>query len=90
MTVWFAIPMQSPASGRGTPQDPWRPKYLRETPGIRRWSMVTDRTQALVTIEEADESALSELRMKPDVRELNEAEAALMREIIFEAQRGAN
>jgi len=79
MTVKFAIPMQAPASGRGTPQDPWRPKYLRETSGIRRWSMITDRSRALVTIEDADESALAQLRAQPDVRELSDNEAAQMR-----------
>ena len=61
----------------------------RSSGGSPAESMVNGRSHALVTIEDADESALTEVRAKPDVRELSDAEANEITQQILGAQRGA-
>jgi hypothetical protein len=72
----FLIPMLAPAngSGKGTRQDPWRPKYLREL-GLS-YSIHNARDFCLAEVW-GDEKAMDELSTRPDVAELLDTDEAV-------------
>lgn len=65
---YFLIPMQAPVNGtKGTKQDPWRPKYLKEL-GLN-FSIRNARDVCLAEVS-GDESAMDELAAENDVEEI--------------------
>jgi len=66
----FRIPLQAPVNGtgRGTRDDPWRPKYLQEL-GLDFSSFERTR-EHMCCVVSGDEAALDHLAQYPDVEEL--------------------
>ncbi len=71
MVRWFVIPMRNPSTpdGRGTLDDPWRPKYLQEL-GLTATNGTSFRYWVLVSIDDAP--ALDTLAAYPDVHEITD------------------
>lgn len=87
--------MVGPADGKGTREDPWRPKYLREL-NLRFSSQGNLRSHMLCAVAEddGDVANLSELAAQPDVIELpagkfSADDQARIGEVIFETARAA-
>ena len=87
MAIAFVLcPMIGPAIGKGTREDPWRPKYLQEL-GVAFSSMGNRRTEMLCRVEGTEEQ-LAALAANPDVQELDAKSAETLKAAIENEKRG--
>lgn len=76
----FLIPMQAPVNGtgKGTREDPWRPKYLKELGlGLNNASAVRGQEGFYLGEVGGPEKAIEQLAAQPDVVELTESDDPL-------------